>query len=431
MKYFRLFLYFFLFLLWAEGATAQNLTNSVYSRYGFGEIESRNLAPLFSMGGISSGFRSPIILNPENPASHSALSLTVFNAGLQGKYLNQSFNNRELITKRASFGSLCMGFPLAKGWGTSLGLLPYAASGYDATDTTALGNQWLETNQRLSGSMSKVYWANALSPIKWFDDSSKHVVSIGLEAAYLFGGYSHTLINNFLGADTSQILGNDFRKEFNVKSAEFKLGMQYSFPLKKDWTAVIGGWYGITRNANALSTTLDRRFIVRGQFKEVLDTIAYSSDQKENLILPNSFGFGFNVQYKLRWVFGLDYRVIDYKNFTWAMPQPVLGQNTKLSMGVQYYPAGKPGPGFFEHTYYRLGLRNEKLAYTVNGKSVVENALSAGIGLPLKKTTSTINIGLELGQRGDLNSGQMRERFVLLNVGFMLSDTWFQRRKID
>jgi hypothetical protein len=90
-----------------------------------------------------------------------------------------------------------------------------------------------------------------------------------------------------------------------------------------------------------------------------------------------------------------------------------------------------PVRAFFQHSYYRIGLRNEKLAYSVNGKSVVENALSAGIGLPLKKTTSTINIGLELGQRGDLNNGQMRERFVLLNVGFMLSDTWFQRRKID
>jgi hypothetical protein len=104
--------------------------------------------------------------------------------------------------------------------------------------------------------------------------------SIGFEAAYLFGGYSHTIFNNFLGADTSQILGNDFRKEFNVKSAEFKLGLQYSFSEKEGWSAVVGGWYGITRNANALSTTLDRRFIVRGQFKEVLDTIAYSSDQK-------------------------------------------------------------------------------------------------------------------------------------------------------
>ncbi len=431
MKYFRFFNLLLPLLLCYSVAKTQNLTNSVYSRYGFGDLEGRNLAPLFSMGGISSGFRSPTILNTENPASFSALTITVFNAGVQGKFLNQNFNNRELTTKRASFASLCLGFPLAKGWGTSLGLLPYAAAGYDATDTIAFGNQFLENNQRLSGSMSKVYWANAINPVKWFNDSSKHVLSIGIEAAYLFGGYTQIVTNNFLGADTSQILGNDFRKEFNVKSGEYKLGIQYSFPLKKDWTAIIGGWYGSTFDANSLNTTLDRRFIVRGQYKEVLDTITYVADQRENLVLPNSYGLGFTLQQKLKWVIGFDYRVIDYKNFVWPLAQPTLGQNTKMSVGVQYYPAKNPGPGFFQHTYYRFGLRNQSLPYQVAGKNVSENAISLGLGFPLKKSTSTVNLGVELGQRGDLKAGQMQERFVLLNLGFMLNDLWFQRRKID
>lgn len=431
MKYPRFFYLSLAFLFCAAALHAQNLTNSVYSRYATGDLEWRNLTPLFSMGGTAAAFRSPTLMNIENPASHSALTLTVFNAGLQGKLLQQTAGTRELSTKRAAFSSLCLGFPLAKGWGTSFGLLPYSAAGYDATDTLALGNQFIENNQRLSGSLSKVYWANSINPIKWFNDSSKHVLSLGFEAAYLFGGYTHIVTNTFLGADTSQILGNDFRKEFNLKSGEYKLGIQYAVAINKKWTATLGAWYGRGFNSNALSTSLDRRFIVRGQYKEILDTIASTEDLEESFVLPNAYGVGITVQKNLKWVFGLDYRVVDYKGFVWPMQQPTLTQNTKLSAGVQYYPAKNPGPGFFQHTYYRLGLRSQSMPYEVAGKRVSENALSLGFGFPLKKTTSTINLGLEFGQRGDLNAGQMRERFALLSVGFMLNDLWFQRRKID
>ena len=170
---------------------------------------------------------------------------------------------------------------------------------------------------------------------------------------------------------------------------------------------------------------------MKGQFKEILDTIQYIPETQQNIILPNSFGIGFTIQKEQQWVFGFDYRVIDYKKFTWPTIQPSLGQHTKLSVGVQYYPAKNPGLGFLKHTYYRAGIKTQTMPFQIAGQSVNENAITFGLGMPLKRTTSTVNLGFEFGQRGTASKGQLVEQYVNLSVGFMLNDLWFQRSKID
>lgn len=42
-----------------------------------------------------------------------------------------------------------------------------------------------------------------------------------------------------------------------------------------------------------------------------------------------------------------------------------------------------------------------------------------------------VNLGVELGQRGSLNNGLVRERYTRVVLGLTLNDRWFVKRKYD
>ena len=52
---------------------AQNNTNSPYTRYGYGDLGDHSFGAGRAMGGVGIGLRSPLQVNPLNPASYSCM----------------------------------------------------------------------------------------------------------------------------------------------------------------------------------------------------------------------------------------------------------------------------------------------------------------------------------------------------------------------
>ena len=60
-----------------------------------------------------------------------------------------------------------------------------------------------------------------------------------------------------------------------------------------------------------------------------------------------------------------------------------------------------------------------------------EYTFTLGLGLPVKKTKSRIDLSLEFGKYGTTTKGLIEERYIGFRLGFSLKDVWFLQRKFN
>ena len=80
---------------------------------------------------------------------------------------------------------------------------------------------------------------------------------------------------------------------------------------------------------------------------------------------------------------------------------------------------------------YRGGINYQNSGLVVNGKSIKEQNITLGLGLPLGGAFSNINIGFEFGRRGTKLAGLVQETYHNLTIGLSLNDKWFVKRRFD
>ncbi|WCC44500.1 hypothetical protein PJW08_12565 [Tenacibaculum finnmarkense] len=58
--------------------------------------------------------------------------------------------------------------------------------------------------------------------------------------------------------------------------------------------------------------------------------------------------------------------------------------------------------------------------------------INVGLGLPLPRQLSNVNIGLEYGQKGTVSNNLIKEKYFNVRLSLSLNSTkWFHKRKID
>ncbi|PLX06787.1 MAG: hypothetical protein C0596_13870 [Marinilabiliales bacterium] len=57
--------------------------------------------------------------------------------------------------------------------------------------------------------------------------------------------------------------------------------------------------------------------------------------------------------------------------------------------------------------------------------------ISFGLGLPMKRSRTSFNLSMELGQRGSLENNLIKENYAIIGISFNLAETWFVKRRID
>src|SRR6202012_3363424 len=113
-----------------------------------------------------------------------------------------------------------------------------------------------------------------------------------------------------------------------------------------------------------------------------------------------------------------------------------------FNIGGEITPKSNAFGNYWATVDYRLGFMYDQSYINAPNPSGVGNtnitsyAITMGLGLPLKPNVVTnsfykINFALELGQRGTLANGLVKENYVNLYLGFMINDKWFQRFKFD
>ncbi len=407
---------FAVMLLITGVSIAQNGTTSPYSYFGIGEQKFKGTAENRSMGGLSV-YSDSIHLNFQNPASVAKLQLVNYAVAGSYKYVTQSTETEEQNATATSLDYIAIGIPMGK-FGVSFGLLPYTTVGYkleSETDETI-------TQYTGTGGLNKVFMAFAYQFTPNF--------TLGIDAHYNFGNVEKKTFVDEVGNQfgTREVLRSD------LNGFSFNFGAEYKFMLNDYLELTSTATYSpatdfIAEGERRLSTIL----LTEGGNVVPVDTRITHLDDVD-IKFPSQFTIGAGIGAPKDWFIGAQYSNVKMSNLN----NPIFNVGTVEFMDANKYRVG----GFFIPNYnsissywhrvvYRAGARYEENGFNVAGEDINEFGISFGVGLPVGRFYSNLNLGFEIGSRGTTNNGLVKENFFNTFISLSLNDKWFEKRYID
>jgi hypothetical protein len=402
-------------MLFSSYLFAQTRGNSPYTLYGIGFKSEVSNGKSFSMGGIGIAFQDNTSINPLNPAATASLdSLSfIFDAGFvmnSSKFSSTTANEKG---NYASLNYLLFGFQVAKPWKTSFGLVPYSDVGYSTVTNDEMNNISFTDIYTGNGGLNKAFWIHAFNIIK--------NISIGIESGLLFGQIERNYIRilNIKNVFSIKESNTDTYKKFYLK-----YGLQYTRQINKEFKLIIGAIASTNMNVNT-----DRKYILQTFLSGVSVENHKESSITGKTLIPANFGLGFMLSKKNHWKVGIDLEKqywSDYSSFDNVQP---FKNSFRFAIGGELIPNANSIKSYFQHVSYRFGFRYEKTPIYLNNTLLNEIGISFGVGLPFKKTASTVNLGIEIGQRGTSTNSLIKETFIKFKVGISMFQQWFRQQK--
>jgi hypothetical protein len=397
-----------------------------------------------AMGGIGTainrinGYNS---INPSNPASYAKINLTTIDAGLYANRLSLKQNGQGSASD-GNFGinHITFAVPTSRNSALSFGLMPYSQLGYNyrqsipnfgtgsAADTNVVN--YLYTGE---GGLTKAHIGYGVTLFKH--------LSIGANLTYLFGELKHTQateIPKLIGTLNSRIEDNN-----SIGGLSYDYGLQYNIDFTPDRHLILG--YSASANSKLSSQnsyivsqyTLDNS----GVANLPVDSLINRQGTQTKIQLPQINRFGVSYQYDTKFLVGADYTMGKWSGLTIGGVNQGLRDSKTFNIGGQFTPEIDAIGNYWATIDYRLGFMANQSYLTVNNATgggttnITSNAVTFGFGLPLRpyyrNTYYKVNLSVEIGQRGTLSNGLIKENYVNIRLGFTLNDRWFQKLKFD
>ena len=422
---------FFIFL--PAFLLAQQNTISPYSSFGIGEPQEQGFSLNNSLGGIGVALRTSNYLNPINPASLSAINTTVFDVGITGTaiYLADNTLSQETFTSRLSY--LSLGFPVHHGVVISGGLLPYSFKGFEVTQNTVLSidddNLLYDVNHSGSGGLNRVYANIGAELFKGF--------SLGATASIIFGTIKNKREAVFSQSD---IFNRRDEYAFTARDYTYDFGVQYQTKVLEK-KLIFGATYCPESNLRASYSGVTYNYDTSGDFEYIRDTTAifYNPRSSNSLVLPRSYAIGLAMEDHDKWFVSGE---LDFKEWSqmslFSDLDPNLKDATQFKFGAWWIPSSKDVHNYLKIIQYRAGfnyntgqLSVSTLGTNSSQTDITDISLSLGLGLPMRRSNTIANIGIQIGKMGTTNNNLIEENYIKLNLAFTFNDKWFKQRKID
>lgn len=411
----------FVFLITIPGITllAQNSTSSPYSGFGIGELEMSSGGRNAAMGQTGIASRSNLFLNTANPASLTSIDPQNFllDMGLYYKYTKLENSSKSAHVTDGNLSWIQIGFPISKKLYGGLTLNPKSSVGYSIyTAKTVVGTTLLYPSiYEGSGGLSEAAGMLAYKLSK--------SMSFGAKAGYIWGNVSQMQTQDItVSATTYEIAQQD---KVYYSGSYLNLGTQISFPINSKSSIILGGTAGISSRINAItSTTITKTY---GSSSE---TVANNEKSSNSMKLPLDIGVGISYLYGSKWIATFDMEQSDWKNAKINYNSTNLTTNNSFRGGIEFSP--KEDNRFFRQTTkYRMGYRYETGYLKLYNYQIHEQAVTLGVGVPMRKDRSYANFSVELGTRGTQSAHLVQEKYIKLNCSFNLWDRWFVKRQFE
>jgi hypothetical protein len=423
---YKFFLLLFLSITFSNFSSAQIRISSPYSRYGLGELQTNHSVYSSGMGGISFGLRNSSFINVNNPASYSSFDTNsfVFDAGIISNFTQLKTNLiSQNYTNHTSLGHLLFGFPITRWCGVSLGLIPFSKSGYLIKVKDTLENIGNVTERFTgSGGVSQAYIGVAFKPFKNF--------SFGANIGYLFGTIYKNRAVEF--PDDAYSFCARVKNDVEVGGIYLNYGLQYQIFLKKNYVLTFGSKFNLPMNINAKQTLLAERY--SGSEDDVIsikDTLINIDEGEGKIYMPLTIGGGFTLAKKNIWMVGADFNWENWKKFKSFGNSDSIGNSYIVSVGGEYTPQYNALTSYWKRMNYRAGFHFAQSYYEIRDTKINDFSFSIGLGFPIKKTRTTLNVAMEAGTKGTISKNLLKENYVRLVVGISFRDFWFFRPKLN
>ncbi len=407
---------FAVMLLFTGVSIAQNGTTSPYSFFGIGEQKFKGTAENRAMGGLSV-YTDSIHLNFQNPASVAKLQLVNYTTGGSYKYVVQKTETETQNATSTSLDYLAIGIPMGK-FGASFGVLPFSAVGYklqSETDKTI-------TQYSGSGGLNKAFLALAYNFTPKF--------SFGIDANYNFGNTERKVIVSEvdLQLGTRELIKSD------LLGFSFNFGAEYRTMVSEDLELITSATYSPATNFTVEHNRVVSSVIISATGGVTpIDTREIPLDNTE-IKFPSQFTIGAGIGSPKDWFIGAQYINLKTSNFndpTFNVGTVEFVDASRYRLGGFFIPNYNSLSSYWHRVVYRAGIRYDENGINVRGEDINEFGISFGVGLPVGRLFSNINVGFEIGSRGTTTNGLVKENFFNTFLSLSLNDRWFEKRYID
>ena len=414
-------------LSFAYQAAAQKQLNSPYSRFNIGALEPQGSFKSRGMGGIGTALRDNNSIFYMNPASYSSLDTNsfTFDFGFDWGLNVLKENNNRYTSNDMNFNHLIMGFPLAKGWGFAMGIMPVSYGYYNISEDVAEGDADYDpltgpytTDHKGEGGLSNFFAGTGLNITKNF--------SLGINTTIMFGTLERSYTLQFSDLDNNY--HNSANEKIQVRGINFDYGIQYRGKLKNDYFIQAG--FSMT-SAKTYKSNYDY-IAVRTSAYNSVDTIDYVSEDSSPVFLPGTYRAGIAFGKRNKFTTGFDFTYAAWSKSDIPGYDGYAADIKTFAWGLELIPEKYSNFSLLKRLEYRLGAHYGDNYLVVHEEQVKEYGASFGIGLPLRRTHTRANLFVDYTRRtGSAAAGLHDERILTIGASLNVYDRWFLQRKYD
>ena len=405
-------------------AQFNNNTSSPYSRYGLGELHPYSFGRSTAMGGASIASRNNQQINLANPASYDAIDSLgfMFEFAIDGKTSKFSNDVGNATASDINFQYFAMNFQLSNRMGASLGLVPFTDVGYNVTVNEVIENTGpVTTTYYGAGTISNFFLGFAIQPFKF--------LSVGSNLNYFFGMLNRNAEVVFSGA--SDFYQVQEYTSLRVADFSFDFGAQATIPLKNKNEIVLGVIFENNPKYNAFYSDITQKNLSSGDAIDQ-DTLYYTEEEKGVIEFPFTYGFGISYVKENSLEINADYYHQSWSDSKFLGTKSVyLTDLDKFAVGAEWIPDKFSIKSFSSRVAYRLGFKYEQTYLMFNNRQINDFGITFGVGLPVYRSKSTINVAAEFGKKGTTDDNLVLEDYFRLNLMVNLYDLWFIKRRFD
>jgi hypothetical protein len=408
-------------------ATGQKLINSPYSRFNLGTLESQGSFKSLGMSSVGTAIRDNSSISFSNPASYSSLDTNsfIFDFGVDYGRNFISDGVSKYSSDDLNFHHLIIGFPLARGWGFSVGIVPMSSGFYNITENVTSSDPGYDP----SIGEYVIYHGGSGGITKFFIGSGKKIgshFSLGANMTLLSGNISKT--NQVIFSDSYTVFHDNNREKLELIGINFDYGLQYATSFKNNWFLNIGASLTSGNNYKSNYEHLSMKYTAYG----ITDTITSISDNSAKTFIPATLKFGIAFGKINKLTTGLDFVTTKWSASKIPGSTDYAANTRSLLFGVEYIPDKYSNYSFINRLEYRIGGHFGDNYLIINGKQIKEYGASIGLGIPLRRTFSKANLYLDFTRKSGFSSiNYHAEDFLSVGISLNLYDVWFIKRKYD
>ncbi len=415
--------------------------NSPYSRYGLGDINQSGNVVNKGLGGVSAAYMDRQSVNFLNPASYSRIGLTTFDVSLEieSRNLRNSAKTDKYGSANLTFNYLTIGLPLNKKgtWGMAFGLRPATKINYKVESL-----ERLNVAQTLKDSILSLYEGSGGSNKAFIGTGFKiGGLSLGGNIGYHFGQQEISTRRIFI--DSVPYYKSNSAQSTSFGSFFAETGLQYDAKLGKNGFFRLGATYALQHILKA-NQDLVRETFNYDQTSGApirVDSVFVATGVTGDIKYPKSYSVGFMIGKNdtltktEKFMLGVQYDATAWDDYSFFGRKDQVKNSYTVRVGAQLTP-NIISENLAGRINYRVGFYFGKDYVNARNIQLPVYAATFGLGIPVKRRSfysnqfTTINLGFEVGRRGD-NTSSLSENIFKFHLGLSLSDIWFQKRRYE